>query len=279
LNESTERSLWFAVRLIYSTSIALGGKRITIEDDRWLLQAGSAEDAWQKATSGAQEALHVGKALVSGEPSALQAAGLGRFIGAFPLKEPTSGRESHRRGSRKARSRPPGKYSTYDFLGFADLHVVGEHLEPGKEVERYFTQRATRLPAKKTLMAFDPAGPAYTGKNRILQNAMLFEKYKWYLAEEVFKVSHIESSYQRVLGRLVLIEGNGPEDAYDSALLNATAAERTTSWTFLGLKELSLISDNFNHACVLRTDEYYITPAQLRRFIKPKFELPAFLNH
>ena len=55
LNQSGQ--LWFEVRLIYSTSVASGGRRVSIEDDRWLLQASSARDAFEQATSGAYDAV------------------------------------------------------------------------------------------------------------------------------------------------------------------------------------------------------------------------------
>jgi len=273
------QSSWFGVRLIFCTGVDKTGKRLSVDDDRWLLEAGSAEEAYAEAAAGAQAAERMGSALAEGRPSALEAAGLDRFVEVFFPEECAPEKQPQWR--RRVPGNMRGNYTTYEFLGFADLHVVGRHLKHGIEIDRYVIELDAaapplKIPAKRALMAFDPSGPAYTGKARRLRNSELFERHKWYLAERVFQLSDGQGRKSRILGRLVLIEANGPQDAYNSALLESEASQALECGTFVGLKQLSLITDNFRKVCILRTDQYSLRPTQLRELIRAKPDLSVF---
>ena len=178
-----------------------------------------------------------------------------------------------------ARRRLPGSYTRHDFLGFADFHLVGARLRHGTEVDRYVMElrgkERRKVPSKNALLAFDPSGPAFRGKARSIQNAKLFEKYKWYLSDALY----IPAENGRLNGRMVLIKADGPDEAYDLAVKEAASTRSPDLGDFVGVEQLSLVTDSFKYACILCTDEYTVSPTELRNLIEPKSRLSVFRRH
>ena len=165
------------------------------------------------------------------------------------------------------RRRLPGSYTRHD-LGFADFHLVGARLRHGTEVDRYVMElrgkERRKVPSKNALLAFDPSGPAFRGKARSIQNAKLFEKYKWYLSDALY----IPAENGRLNGRMVLIKADGPDEAYDLAVKEAASTRSPDLGDFVGVEQLSLVTDSFKYACILCTDEYTVSPTELRNLIE-----------
>ena len=251
-----------------------------VEDDRWLLSATSLREAFETALHGAAAATGMGKALVSGNPELINATELGDL--SRRLFPPTlSGQQNADRG-RGGFVGFERKYSVYEFLGFGSLHLVDETLEHGSEIERYEVLRALRFPVKEALLAFDPSGPAYSGVARGAHTLELYGRYTWYLAEQLFDNAPEVSSETlyggargKRWGRLVLINAHAPEEAYELSIADALATPwiRDATSTFVGLRQLSLVTDDFREACVLRTDEYSIPISGLQKIIKSASEL------
>jgi hypothetical protein len=276
-SEAQARS-WYGVQLIYALGIR--GGRLSIEQDFWLFWSPTAEDAFREALAGANAAERMGRALISG-PVAVEALG---FPELAALMAPPN-REAPQSGQSGSIARMPGQsYSIYKFLGVRDLYPIGTKLEHGAVVgEDEFSKSIDtelRLPTPKNeLLAFEPSGPAYEERSRDIHNADLNTRFKWYLAEECFQKSQAIDSADSELSicrRFVLIRADEPEEAYGASIADAVAREAESGRVFVGLRQLSLVTDAFRNACILRTDQYTVPLEQSNRLVKDKNELTAF---
>jgi len=251
----TSKGFWFGARLIYAVGWPDKHRVFLVHDDHWLFRAPTAERAFKEALNGAKAAERMGRALLS-------------YV---------AGVVSKRADARRQLS---GSFTRHDFLGFADFHLVGARLRQGTEVDLYLLEprpkRRPKVPSKKALLAFDPAGPAFRGKTRAIQNTKLFERYKWYLSDALYDPPANRAQSTGLNGRMVLIKADGPGEAYDLAQEKAASIRSLHLGDFVGINQLSLVTNGFEHACLLRTDEYTIDPTNLADLIQPKSQLLAF---
>lgn len=253
---------WFFARLFYLTAVRRSGQRVVIEEDLWLIAAESEETARRELVAGGQGAARVGRALAdrhAREPGRIDLRWFDELFGA-----------DGRTGA-----------GTDDFLGLKGLHRVGKRLVSGTVADcvEFDTPPggSTRFPNVRSLMAFDPAGPAYSGAGRRRENEYLLGRYQWYLAEQWFTVLRAESEAtgQRIRpsARFVLIRAGTPEEAYQKSIANgeghrlAPGVPGAGRKVFQGLRELSLISDRFRCTCALRTNEHFVDAKNLAQFL------------
>jgi hypothetical protein len=213
------------------------GPMLSIEEDRWLIPAADAGSAFQEAQAGGIAAERIGRTLRTAETN---------------LKDSVD----------------------YEFLGFSDLHLVGARLLHGTEVDRYLSTShiaaSELVTSKSAIMAFDPAGPAYEHDQRLKRNAELYKRFEWYLAEQLFGDATV------VCGRFALIKASNPDLAYLLGHEDGALASLSLRSNFVGLRQLSLITDTFDRTCILRTDEYSVDDMTCKALVKPKELLAAF---
>ena len=259
---------WYAARLLYAVGLEHG--LLSIEEDFWLFCAESAEAALSQALAGAESAEAMGNALIEG-PSAIRELGFPELSTLITLGEP----EGPRTGDHEGHGGMPGdRYTMYRFLGVRHLCRIGNRLGHGTVLGTYRCCAQPPTPTTESLSAFDPAGPAYTGASRDARNARLYEKYKWYLAEQLFQVPPGSSDAAgATFGRFVLLSGDSPKEASSAAMADGESHSAIAGSIFVGLRGLSLITDAFRDACSLGTDEYDIQLEAARELVKTREEL------
>ncbi len=280
-----ESPSWYGARLVYLIGKLRKGDRIRVQEDFWLLQAKGADEAYQKVLSAAEAATPLGQALADGRITTFQAFGLDRFISIFFPDDASSTVAEFERGPERLK----GTYSVYEFIGIRDLHYIGNALGHRVQIDRYnvsLRRGGALVQARKGrgLLAFHPSGPAYVGRAARLNDAKLYERFHWYLAEELFEgpTGQEQGAARQVQACLVLIEADGPDQAYELGLADgmgraeADFGTRSVPTRFLGLRQLSLITDKLRDFCIIRTDEYRIPVEEIRTLVKAKADMRAF---
>jgi hypothetical protein len=276
---------WFAAYAVNLLDKAdeIGNEHLlAAEENLTLITASQPEEAQKKATELGLELAEFSRALIESDSDYLERKGLGALLPVIEYKDKvlsgditTSHLGDHFR-----------KYKTFEFAGIARLVTVGPSLKHGTVIDcisRNMTVEAAQrsLPPKVDLSAFSPAGPAYSGAEREAQNRKLYEEFKWYLAEQIFRGDDsgpaIGAKTIRVRERLVILHGNEPEEAFRRALDDAASYEdhvrlesghsHAEAQTFLGLHELSLIeSDLGDDLCEIRSQRLSLTKRDLTEY-------------
>ena len=234
--------MWYSACLIYI--VAVKGQRVQIEEDRWLVESTDHDGAYRE----------------------LNEAGL-------------AVQSSTRTGRERRAASKNTKPHRYRFMGVFDLRTVGTRLLHGIETELrpLSHQPRRRRSARQRLMAFDPAGSGFIGQVRPAQNQRLYEKHRWYLAEQLFRVNRQRSfSASKVkhcgLARMVLIKAAEPDQAFDSSVSNGLKAQMALQAAFVDVGQLSLVTGESEGLWALGTSTYWADRSELRRTLQERAE-------
>lgn len=241
-------SNWYAAYLIYfledlASAEVLGTVRV--QEDLVLLYGDSSEHAYSKAVDMGNQVGQFGRDLLQDSLDALRSIGLGSH--SENIVHPSL-RET---------------FTDFQFAGLGDLVPLSGPPADGVEIDlnhREFRSEAFEEPSGKAQdwLAFSPLGPAYQDDPAERQLASLYARYHWYLAEQVFSVSsgHLnDSTIVKILYRLVLVEANGPQAAFERAELDASLwpGLNNINCKYVSLRQLSLVQDSLREFCELRS--------------------------
>lgn len=249
---------------------------VLIQEDLLLLDAELAEAAYKKALALGAEVGDFGQRLLKGERDAMHYLGLGREFRQVPAEACTEP------GSALLHPSNRDVYRGFRFLGLKDLVPLRQ--KPGDrtevDVRQLVTDRDQLLPMitpTADLQAFSPTGKAYLGPAKQREERRLYEHYHWYIAEQVFCRRQHPSGEGSGLSRLVIIYANGPEQATSEAVDDGSQWMRGSDREFSGLRQLSLITDELQDGCELRSSIIGIPIKQLPIYIRNQKDLTAFV--
>jgi len=114
----------------------------------------------------------------------------------------------------------------------------------------------------------------------------LYKTRQWYISHEILYAEHDDQKIDEpspVWENLILIQANGPEEAYEKAMEHGRMSENEIQingkqghFKFCGLKDLMLVYDELEDGAELEWYEMELTRAQAKKLTKPKELLHAF---